>query len=272
MPGPGLLVAAGSEQNAEGNDEQARTHGNAFAVRSAGRIDGCQYEGTILRAGSPTWGAMTSQLPLRCQACGLVVRSGIDACPFRDTRRSAGTILIHQGAKPTSVLYLRRGQVVLSSTAASGTEVSCAVRGPDTLLGLEALMDLTMPYQVWALTDVALCTLDGHAFKAWLGSEKSPTGAALMFSLQEAARRVGERQALQGTALRRVARFLLQHSEVSTDGEPLRTPHRVLAGILGMRPETLSRALAELRDGGALATGRSVRVTSKDRLRQLAGD
>jgi CRP-like cAMP-binding protein len=215
---------------------------------------------------------MTSRLPLRCQACGLVLRSGIDACPFRDTRRGAGTILIHQGVKPSNVLYLRRGHVVLSSTAESGTEVSCAVRGPDTLLGLEAVLDLPMPYQVWALTDVVLCTLDTHAFRDWLGSEKSPIRATLLFSVAESARRVGERQALQGTAVRRVARFLLQHAEASNDGEPLHTPHRVLAGILGMRPETLSRALAALRDSGALAVGRTVRVASKERLRAAAGD
>jgi CRP-like cAMP-binding protein len=215
---------------------------------------------------------MGSPLPLRCQACGLVVRSGINECPYRDTRRNAGTILLHQGQKPPAVLYLRRGQVVLSSTASSGAEVSCAVRGPDTLLGLEALMDLPMPYQVWALTDVVLCSLDADAFKSWIGSTKSPIGATLGFSLQEAARRVGERQALQGTAVKRVARFLVQHAEAANDGEALRTPQRVLAGILGMRAETLSRALAELRDAGALAPGRSVRVRDHERLKKLAAD
>jgi len=140
------------------------------------------------------------------------------------------------------------------------------------LLGLEALLDQPMPYQVWALTDVVLCSLDSDAFKGWVGSTKSPLGATLDFSLQEAARRVGERQALQGTAVRRVARFLMQHTEAGYDGEPLKTPQGVLAGILGMRPETLSRALAELREAGALSPGRSVRIRDIDRLRKLSAD
>src|SRR5512143_904781 len=153
---------------------------------------------------------MSTSLPLRCQTCGLVNRSAVTECPFHDARRNAGTILIHEGTKPTSIIYLRRGQVVLSSTSAAGAEVSCAVRGPDSMIGLEALLDQPMPYQVWALTDVAVCMLDADGFRSWLGSLSSPLGAALNFSLQEAARRVGERQALQGTALKRVARFLMQ--------------------------------------------------------------
>lgn len=215
---------------------------------------------------------MSTSLPLRCQTCGLVNRASVTECPFHDARRTAGTILIHEGTKPTSIIYLRRGQVVLSSTSASGAEVSCAVRGPDTMIGLEALLDQPMPYQVWALTDVAVCMLDTDGFRNWLGSLASPLGAALNFSLQEAARRVGERQALQGTALKRVARFLLQHAEASPEGEFLRTPHRVLAGILGMRSETLSRAFAELRDAGALSPGRNIRIKSLPRLRELASD
>lgn len=210
-------------------------------------------------------------MPLRCQTCELVVRSGIDECPYRDTRREAGSVLLYQGQKAPSILYLRRGQVVLSTTAASGAEVSCAVRGPDTLLGLEALVDAPMPYQVWALTDVVLCMLDADAFATWVGSTRSPLGATLGFALKEASRRVGERQALEGTAVQRVARFLLQHSEAANGGEPLRTPQRLLAGILGMRPETLSRALSELRLAGALAAGRGgLRIRDLERLRQLA--
>lgn len=213
---------------------------------------------------------MNASLPVRCQTCGLVLRSGVDNCPFRDTRRAAGSVLLQQGVTPEATLYLRRGQVVLSSTAASGAEVSCAVRGPDTMLGLELLLNQPMPYQVWALTDVAYCSLDRAAAEVWIGSRNTPAGAALVYSLEEAARRVGERQALQGSAVRRVARFLLQHAEADDGGETLETPHRVLAGMLGMRPETLSRALADLRTAGALARGRTVRIADVGRLRGLA--
>ncbi len=70
--------------------------------------------------------------------------------------------------------------------------------------------------------------------------------------------------------MRRVARFLMQHCQTDGNAEPLRTPHRVLAGMLGMRPETLSRALSELRSSGALARGRALKVSSHERLRELS--
>ena len=213
---------------------------------------------------------MNASPPLRCQTCGLVLRSGTTACPFRDTRRPSGTVLLPQGVTPDTVIYLRRGQVVLSSTAVSGAEVSCAVRGPDTLLGLELLLSQPMPYQVWALTDVAYCVLERAQAEAWLGDRSTPAGAALIYALEEASRRVGERQALQGPARRRVARFLLQQSQTDAGGEPFETQHVVLAGMLGMRPETLSRAFAELRAAGVLARGRAVRVANPKRLQELA--
>lgn len=209
-------------------------------------------------------------MPLRCQTCGLTLRAGEGDCPFRDTRRPAGSVLLRQGVRPDAVIYLRRGQAVLSSSAASGAEVSCAVRGADTMLGLELLLDQSMPYQVWALTDVTYCALDRAAAEAWIGDKRTPVGAALTYSLEEAARRVGEREALEGPAIRRVARFLLQHSVADSGGGPLTTPHRVLAGVLRMRPETLSRTLAELRDAGALARGRTVHISNVERLRALA--
>lgn len=217
-----------------------------------------------------TPGEMSTSLPLRCQTCGLVLRAGASECPFRDTRKSAGSILLQEGVRPESVVYLRRGQVVLSSSAASGSEVSCAVRGPDTMLGLELLLDRPMPYQVWALSDVVYCSLDRVAAEAWIGERKSPAGAALTYSLEESARRIGERQALQGSALRRAARFLLQQCEAAGSDEPITTPHRVLAGMLGMRPETLSRALAQLRTSGMLVQGRAIQVADVARLRALA--
>jgi CRP-like cAMP-binding protein len=98
----------------------------------------------------------------------------------------------------------------------------------------------------------------------------SPIGMVLRFSLDEAARRAGERHAIEGTALRRLARFLLQTNERRDGAEPIDIPLGVLASVLGMRPETLSRALSDLRTAGALAPGRSVRVVNREKLRTAA--
>lgn len=179
-------------------------------------------------------------------------------------------MLSQEGAVPETVMYLRRGQVVLSTPSAASRGGSCAVRGPDTILGMEGALGRPLPYEVRALTDVTLCLLPTESFRAWLGPLDVPLGAALRLSLDETLRRVGERQAIEGTAVRRVARFLLQVSAEDDPGEPLRAPLGVLASVLGMRPETLSRCLAELRASGALGPERGIRIADVERLRTFA--
>jgi CRP-like cAMP-binding protein len=216
----------------------------------------------------PAVSSFRRSLPLRCQSCALLPKADAGPCPFTDLRYGAGDVLMEQGPVPPRILFLRRGQVVLSSSSSSGRDLSCAVRGAGTMLGLEAVLERPLPYAVRALTDVTLCVVDIGSFKSWIGPLDSPLGAALRLSLEETIRRAGERQAVEGTAVRRVARFLAQTTDAD-DAEP-DIPHGVLASVLGMRAETLSRALGELRALGALADGRRICVVDRQELRRAA--
>ena len=209
-------------------------------------------------------------MPFRCQVCRLGAASQPYPCPFYEVRRSEGSVLVQQGERPKSIWYLRRGQVVLGSINESGSEQATAVRGPDTLLGIEALLGDPVPYRITALTDVVLCTIDADAFREWVGSLGSPMGTVLELALRESARRVAERQGVEGTAVRRVSRFLIQRHE--QNGSAQRMPLHVLANVLGMRAETLSRALGELRASGALAPGRGIKIADLGELRRVAGE
>lgn len=171
---------------------------------------------------------------------------------------------------PQTVWYLRRGRAVFGSLTESGTLGACGVRGSESLLGLESLLGESMPHSVWALTDVVLCSIDVTAFKAWMGRLGSPMGAVLELALRESGRRAADRQALEGTAVQRIARFLLTSHQASGPDDPLDVQQRVVARVLGMRPETFSRALARLRDGRAVARGRSVRIANLDALKKFA--
>jgi CRP-like cAMP-binding protein len=195
--------------------------------------------------------------------------SGGAVCPFTDTRVEAGATLASEGQVPSKIVFLRRGQVVLSTPRGSSHERSCAVRGPGALLGLDAVLGRELPYEVRALTHVAACAVDPEAFKAWMGPLDSPLGVTFRLSLEETARRTGERHAVEGTSVRRVARFLCETTDES-EGEPPSIPLGVLASILGMRAETLSRALAELRELRILAPGRKICVSDPVALRRAA--
>src|SRR5690348_12934540 len=98
----------------------------------------------------------TKTLPLRCKACALVSDVEVSRCPFEPARRDAGAALVGRD-DAAGVVYLRRGRAVLTGAAPDGTAHCCAVRGPGSLLGLEAVLGRPVPYEACALTDVAIC-------------------------------------------------------------------------------------------------------------------
>jgi CRP-like cAMP-binding protein len=71
-----------------------------------------------------------------------------------------------------------------------------------------------------------------------------------------------------GTAMERVARWILAESE---RGELSQVPRCFAAGLLGMAPETFSRALTQLAEAGAVeVTRRSLAVRDAELLRAAA--
>jgi CRP-like cAMP-binding protein len=191
-------------------------------------------------------------------------------CPFRNQTRPAGSILLHQGETPRTVWLVLEGTVLLSSFDTNGDETLCALRGPGSLIGSEAIRGAPVDYEAWTLTDASLCALGADAFDAWLGAARSPGRAIAELVLDELIRDREERIALTGSAVARVARFLVE--DLRRRGGALDVEQKVLARMLGMRPETLSRALARLRDVGALAEGRRIRVLDAHRLEQLCDE
>lgn len=208
--------------------------------------------------------------PFRCQSCGLASMARSGTCPFKDSRRPAGTSLLDAGTIPSEVLYIRRGQVALSTRTARGREVSCAVRWPGAMLGLEGVLGRPVPYEAHALTDVVLCSIEVPQFRAWLGPLDSSMGILFQHAVDESVRRENERTAVEGTAVKRVARFLVETVEQGSDHERPAIPQAVLARVLGMRAETLSRALHALRETGVLAPGRKIHVIDLRGLRAAA--
>ncbi len=205
-----------------------------------------------------------------CAACSLGRASNPGPCPFHDVHRPAGTILLQQGEPPACVWFVRHGTVLITSVSESGDETFCALRGPGSMLGMEALRGRPTDYEAWALSDVVMCRLDTANFRSWVGDRGTPMGAMLEIALDEAAQRHDERLALAGRSVTRVARFLLERRRIEGCDQPLHVEKQVLARMLGMRAETLSRALHRLRQGGAIADERHVRVVDPDALAQLA--
>lgn len=179
-------------------------------------------------------------------------------------------MLLRAGEVPPTVWFLRRGQVTLGAATEEGTEAGLAVREPPALFGIEALVGEPSPHDVIALTEVVLCAVDTASFRAWVGPLETPAGAVLGLQCRETIQRSFERTTLEGHAVRRVAR-LLSVQAWRPDGR-LEVPQRVLARSLAMRPETFSRAVARLREVGALARGRGVRLARVEVLERVAAE
>jgi CRP-like cAMP-binding protein len=186
-----------------------------------------------------------------CAVCPLGGASKPEPCPFHDQAKPAGTLILRQGEVPDRAWYVKQGTVLLSSVSTTGEETFCALRGPNSLLGLELLRDRPSGFEAWALSDVVLCRLDADSFRTWVGDERT---------------------ALTGRSLQRVARFLLERRRLEGCDQPLHVEQQVLARMLGIRAETMSRALAELRRRGALAEGRVVTVVDAAELARAAGE
>lgn len=206
-----------------------------------------------------------------CLSCGIGLATAPGPCAFRPLSLKAGTLVLLQGEVSEHVWLLKRGLVLASSVDEAGDEISCGVRGPGTLLGLESIIGRAAAFDAWAVDDLDVCRLDRAGVERWLGHRGSPMGVALGHALVEAGLRHDERTAVSGGAVLRVSRFLMTRASLQVGpDEPLRLKQQHLARMLAMRPETLSRALAKLRLAGAIVPGRVIQVKSRARLAAVA--
>jgi CRP-like cAMP-binding protein len=204
-----------------------------------------------------------------CRECSLGGVNWPKGCPSRERRVAAGGTLIEQGEAPLAVMLLKEGLVGLCTVGDAGVELGCTVRGPVTLLGLESIFEMRSTYRVWALTDLLLCEAPIARLGPWMGPLDTPLGALMRLGVEEANRRVTERLDFGGDAVSRIARLLLRQC-VDLQRSRLELSQRIVARVLSMTPETVSRALARLHASGAVATTRPIAIGDIEQLRRFA--
>ena len=197
-----------------------------------------------------------------CSACSLGIASQ-GRCRLTPTAREAGATLCAQGERPRTVFFIKEGFVALSAVSPRGTELVLTLRGPTSLLCTEALNGEPSPFEVRALSRVKLCGIAGDAMTQWIGPDKSPARVVMDLLLAEARMQRDEVNWRQGDCLSRVARFALAHARFLAD-RPNAVRKQVVARLLGMRPETLSRCLTRLEKDGVLDARRLAAIAMED--------
>jgi len=203
-----------------------------------------------------------------CTSCALGVASG-GRCRFTPSAREPGGSLCAQGERPRTVYFVKEGFVALSSVSPKGSEMVLALRGPTSLLCAEAMTNEPSAFEVRALSRVKLCGIAGDAMTQWVGPERSPGRVVIELLLAESRMQREEVNFRQGDCMSRVARFALAHAKFLSD-RPNAVRKQVVARLLGMRPETLSRCLTRLEDDGVLDASRGVKVIDHRRLAAIA--
>ena len=208
-----------------------------------------------------------------CTRCPVGMASDVAAggrCPFVPRRRGAGAVLHLAGDGVDRVWFVKSGTVLVTRSIDDEQIEGApwAIRRPGSFLGLEGLVRSDHVDSARALTDVTLCGASLSIVKDWLDRRSAAARVLLDAALRAGTRDRPLRGNADGTAPRRAAAWLLENaSEASTEG----IPRRVLAGLLGMRPETLSRALGVLAAQGAIRHDRrTVTIVDRAQLQSVA--
>lgn len=204
-----------------------------------------------------------------CSTCPCGQAAGVrfgGRCPLVDRKRRADETVYLEGDAVSSVWFVKRGTVVLSRAGEDGVEHPHAVRGPGTFVGLEALIRSTYADTARTTEPSVLCGIGRAALDTWFGPRGTPARMALEVTLATDSAAPPRAAAADGTSVQRVARWLLARSD-----DDHHVPRAVMASLLGMVPETLSRALARLGRTGAIQVDRRhVAIRDRDALAALA--
>jgi CRP-like cAMP-binding protein len=205
-----------------------------------------------------------------CETCGIGHASGVGAggfCPFVTQTYRTGDELYAEGDAVHHVWFVKQGTVVLSRRRSDerGDRVR-TVRFAGGFVGIEALVSPVYIDTARVASGAVLCQAPAEGFEQWLGSKEQPARTALESSVRAMVADLPPRAAADGSAEQRVAEWLTHESQ-----NTLQLPRRVIADLLGMRPETLSRALASLAARGAIAVTRTdLKIVDEQALTTIA--
>jgi len=205
-----------------------------------------------------------------CIPHGCVFHSLSAECPFHPSAFEPDVTVLHAGRLAEHMWFVRTGAVLMESVMDANGAAWSVVRGPGSFVGWDAIEGQPSACRAVTLLPSELCVVQSKHFRSWLGPASGPMGALFALARGEIAAAREDVQMVHGTATERVARFLLdRRNGRAVVGAPASL--QLLARVLGMRPETLSRAVADLRRAGALAP-RSLAIVDENRLRTFVGE
>lgn len=189
---------------------------------------------------------------------------------------SAGGVIFREGEPANQVIIVLEGTVKLSRTDQFGAEAIIAVqKAGDTVGAPLAFRNASYPVSCTALKNSRFAALSCEAIRKGVMSSPDTINAVLAATyehLHSLVKQIGQLKA--NSSQKRIAQFLLSHVDTNEERAVFLLPYDkvVIAGLLGITPETLSRLFSKLKSYGVLITGQSVQIDDVARLKNyLAG-
>jgi CRP-like cAMP-binding protein len=181
-----------------------------------------------------------------------VVQSVLAAARVRDFDRGATIFL--QGERATAIYIVAEGWVKLYRIAPNGAEAVVGVFTKGRSFGeAVAFRNATYPVAAETVTDCSLIRIDAEVILRLIRESPEIAVSLLSATYLHLQGLVAQIEALKAqTGAQRVAEFLLELAPCAEGACEVLLPYDkfLIAGRLGMKPESLSRAFAKLRDHG----------------------
>jgi CRP-like cAMP-binding protein len=189
---------------------------------------------------------------------------------------SEGETIFVQGDIARAVFIVLSGFVKLSRMTPNGTEAVVTIMGRNRSFA-EAMVLRGEPYPVTAeaISDCTLLQIDGVRLRQFLLENQEFAIRMLASTFVHLQGLVDQIERLKAhTGVQRVAQFLADLTDLDTGPCQVRLPYnkRLIAGHLGMQPESLSRAFARLREHGVRVDASKADIDDIATLRLLALD
>ena len=181
-----------------------------------------------------------------------VARTVLDSARLRSFSR--GETIFLQGERASAIYIVAEGWVKLYRIAPSGAEAVVGVFNKGSSFGeAVAFRHDTYPVAAEAVTDCALIRIEADVFLRQIRENPEVAISILSATFVHLHGLVAQVEALKAqTGAQRVAEFLLELATCPDGACEVTLPYDkvLIAGRLGMKPESLSRAFARLKDQG----------------------
>ncbi len=184
------------------------------------------------------------------------------------------TFLFSEGDSATCFYIVIRGWISIYRLSVEGKRANIGLFGPGESFG-EAAMFLSMRYPVngEVVENARFARMEARAMRQVI--EDDPAIAfALLGSMSKHLKILVDHLSSDRllSSVQRVARFLINLHDSNGKADVVRLPceKAVIASVLGLTPEALSRAFSSMRGIGVGVVRREVTIGDPDRLREFA--